>query len=247
LLQRRQRLERQDPRVLDAYQAEIITLSALQPRRQKLAAALQQIEQESRQWAHTRQQSIHWQQVIDHAATFRQLLGDHLEQLSCVERQAITRCLISKVVVTGEEVDVQFVRPFDATPQMARHLPHETEGTPGHFYRLRLAHFEVPLVARLGTPARSWLAYGWPMTGPTELDLRVPDQAKFVICNHTIEQDHRAVKRITRPMLEFKSFATPHATLAGIELMHMLKKRQLMIEEGGEGLTAAEQFYALAA
>jgi hypothetical protein len=27
----------------------------------------------------------------------------------------------------------------------------------------------------------------------------------------------------------------------------MIKKRQLVIEEGGEGLTAAEQFYALAA
>jgi hypothetical protein len=33
----------------------------------------------------------------------------------------------------------------------------------------------------------------------------------------------------------------------GIELMHILKKRQLMIEEEGEGLTAAEQFYSLAA
>jgi hypothetical protein len=85
------------------------------------------------------------------------------------------------------------------------------------------------------------------LTGPTELDLTVPDQAKFVICNHTIEQDHRGVKRVTRPMLGFKSFAAADATLVGIELMHMLKKRQLVIEEGGEGLTAAEQFYALAA
>jgi putative transposase len=65
--------------------------------------------------------------------------------------------------------------------------------------------------------------------------------------NNVVEQDHRAVKRITRLMLGFKSCATAHAPLVGIELMHMLKKRQLMIEEGGEGLTAAEQFYALAA
>ena len=85
------------------------------------------------------------------------------------------------------------------------------------------------------------------LTGPTELDLTVPDQAKFVICNHTIEQDHRAVKRIARPMLGFKSFAAAQDTLVGIELMHMLKKGQLVIEEGSEGLTAAEQFYALAA
>jgi hypothetical protein len=36
-------------------------------------------------------------------------------------------------------------------------------------------------------------------------------------------------------------------TLAGIELMHMIKKKQMMVEAGDKGLTAAEQFYALAA
>jgi len=65
-------------------------------------------------------------------------------------------------------------------------------------------------------------------------------QVKYL--NHIVEQDHRAVKRVTRPMLGFKSFAAAHATLVGIELMHMIKKRQLVIEEGGEGLTTAEQF-----
>lgn len=85
------------------------------------------------------------------------------------------------------------------------------------------------------------------LTGPTELDLTVPDQAKFVICNHTIEQDHRAVKRIARPMLGFKAFDAAQDTLVGIELMHMIKKRQLMVEAGDGGLTVAEQFYSLAA
>jgi hypothetical protein len=33
----------------------------------------------------------------------------------------------------------------------------------------------------------------------------------------------------------------------GIELRHMLKTRQLVIEERGEGLTAAAQFNTLAA
>jgi len=36
-------------------------------------------------------------------------------------------------------------------------------------------------------------------------------------------------------------------TLVGIELMHMIKKRQLVVEEGDEGRTAAELFYSLAA
>ena len=70
-------------------------------------------------------------------------------------------------------------------------------------------------------------------------------QVKYL--NNRVEQDHRGVKRVTRPMLGFTSCAAADATLVGIELMHMLKKRQLVIEEGGEGLTAAEQFYTLAA
>jgi hypothetical protein len=41
---------------------------------------------------------------------------------------------------------------------------------------------------------------------------------------------------------------TIHAprTLAGIELMHMLKKKQRVVEAGVEGLTVVEQFYTLA-
>jgi len=65
--------------------------------------------------------------------------------------------------------------------------------------------------------------------------------------HNIVEQDHRAVKRVTRPMLGFKAFEAARATLAGIELMHRRKKRQLIVEAGDEGLTAAEQFYSLAA
>jgi site-specific DNA recombinase len=151
LLQRRQRIERQDHRLLDAYQAEIINLQELQTRRQKLAAALHQITQESRQLAYTQQQSIHWQQVMDNTATFRQLLGENLTQLSFEERQAIAQCLIRQVIVTGEAVDIHFVLPFASTPQAVRRLSKEPEGTPGHFYRLRLAHFDgVEVVPTMG-------------------------------------------------------------------------------------------------
>jgi transposase-like protein len=65
--------------------------------------------------------------------------------------------------------------------------------------------------------------------------------------NNIGEQDHRGVKRIPWPMLGCKAFDAAHATLVGIALMHMIKKRQLVIEEGNEGRTAAELFYALAA
>jgi putative transposase len=76
----------------------------------------------------------------------------------------------------------------------------------------------------------------------TAIEIR---QIKYL--NNLVEQDHRAVKRITRPMLGFKSFAPAQNMLVGIELMHMIKKRQMRGKEGDEGHTAAEQFYSLAA
>lgn len=50
-------------------------------------------------------------------------------------------------------------------------------------------------------------------------------QVKYL--NNRIEQDHRFIKKITRPMTGFKSFDAAQATLAGIEVAHMIRKEQL--------------------
>ncbi len=64
--------------------------------------------------------------------------------------------------------------------------------------------------------------------------------------NNIIEQDHRFIKRLTRPMLGFKSLVTASITLAGIEVVRMLRKGQScninMLE-----LTLPERFRLLAA
>ena len=86
-----------------------------------------------------------------------------------------------------------------------------------------------------------------PSEGTTRRTARAIDIRQVKYLNNMVEQDHRGVKRVTRPMLGFKSFEAAQGTLVGIELMHMLKKGQLVGEEGAEGLTPAEQFYALAA
>ena len=64
--------------------------------------------------------------------------------------------------------------------------------------------------------------------------------------NNIVEQDHRAVKRLTHPMLGFKSFWAACCTIAGIEVMHAIRKGQLA-PAGDRPRTPAEQFYALAA
>jgi putative transposase len=61
--------------------------------------------------------------------------------------------------------------------------------------------------------------------------------------NNLIEQDHRAIKRIIRPMMGFKNFRCARIILSGIELMHMIRKGQM--KGAGVGRTVAAQFYAL--
>jgi putative transposase len=68
-------------------------------------------------------------------------------------------------------------------------------------------------------------------------------QVKYL--NNTVEQDHRAIKRVTRPMLNFKSFRSAGSVLAGIELMHIIRKGQFAFI-GADEMPFADQFYALA-
>lgn len=68
-------------------------------------------------------------------------------------------------------------------------------------------------------------------------------QAKYL--NNIIEQDHRAIKRIARPILGFKTNRCARILIAGIETTHMIRKGQLSFPKG-QAASAAAQFYSLA-
>ena len=61
--------------------------------------------------------------------------------------------------------------------------------------------------------------------------------------NNIVEQDHRGIKRIVKPMMGFKSFESAKDTLSGIELHRMLTKGQ---HKNPSNMAVFEQFYALA-
>ena len=63
--------------------------------------------------------------------------------------------------------------------------------------------------------------------------------------NNIVEQGHRAVKKITGPMLGFKSFWSARIIIGGIETMHMIRKGQMRCPAGSTA-SAANQFYRLA-
>ena len=68
-------------------------------------------------------------------------------------------------------------------------------------------------------------------------------QSKYL--NNIVEQDHRAVKRVTRPMLGFKNFRCARILIAGIETMPMIRKSPLG-DIKDRASSAANQFYSLA-
>ena len=67
-------------------------------------------------------------------------------------------------------------------------------------------------------------------------------QIKYL--NNSVEQDHRFIKRLTKPMMGFKAFHSASATLTGIELHHMLRKKQ---HAQSANQSIFQQFYTLAA
>jgi transposase-like protein len=74
---------------------------------------------------------------------------------------------------------------------------------------------------------------------PTPIKIR---QNKYL--NNIVEQDHRAVKRIIKPMMGFKDFHCARVILSGIEIVHMIRKGQMCND--GVVSTAADQFCSLA-
>jgi len=66
-------------------------------------------------------------------------------------------------------------------------------------------------------------------------------QSKYL--NNIVEQDHRFIKKITRPMLDFKTFHSAVATIAGIEVAHMIRKKQFPSND----TSPFKQFASLAA
>jgi len=68
-------------------------------------------------------------------------------------------------------------------------------------------------------------------------------QIKYL--NNVVEQDHRFIKKRTRPMLGFKSFNSAKITITGIENIRMIQKGQIV--GGNNKLSVFENFAILMA
>jgi len=122
--------------------------------------------------------------------------------------------------------DVNAAKAFFRKALKSHRMPYRVNIDKSGANKAALEHFNKP---------------GW-LTGERNFIL---SQAKYL--NNIVEQDHRHIKRITTPMGCFRKMHTASRTLAGIELMNMIKKKQLKFTKYiDQNLTPAEQFYRLA-
>jgi transposase-like protein len=73
-----------------------------------------------------------------------------------------------------------------------------------------------------------------------ETELR---QSKYL--NNMIEQDHRNIKRIVKPMMGFRTFNSARRTLRGVEAMNMIRKGQVQGIEPGSSVSQARFIEAI--
>jgi transposase-like protein len=112
------------------------------------------------------------------------------------------------------------------------------------FFRKAIRHHGEPEVVTIDKSGANTAALTTLNADKPEEETITVRQNKYL--NNLVEQDHRNIKRRIRPMLGFNSFRRAQTLLAGIELIHMIRKGQYQHPQS-EGLSPAEQFYLLAA
>jgi len=115
------RLERQDRRLVDAYQAEIISLDELSQRRQELALRRQGLLDQQRQQAKLQQQQHHAQQVLESLTAFCEHIRNRLEHLTFAEKQALLHLLIDRIIVGENTLEIHHVIPLQGDVNLGGH------------------------------------------------------------------------------------------------------------------------------
>lgn len=137
-----------------------------------------------------------------------------------------------------------YYRAVDKENQTVDFLPSPTQDT-----RAALAFFEKAIGSSEQPEKVNMDKSGVNLAGLEQFNQRFSEGNKIFIpqikyLNNLIEQDHRGIKRIIKPMLGFKSFVCAATTLTGIELYHVIRKGQHAIKGT---LASWQQFYALTA
>ena len=114
------RLAREEERLIDAYQTEIITLQELKERREKLAERRKALTDQHEQQARLRRQTAQAQEVVKDLRAFCERINTKIEEATFEEKQSILQLLIERVIVGEDTLEIRHVIPLGDPPRSSK-------------------------------------------------------------------------------------------------------------------------------
>src|SRR5262249_48862475 len=108
----RRRLDREAPRLLDAYQSEVIDLEELKERRPQLAGRRQALAAQRAQLARLRSERRAAQEVWADLKSFCGRVRGRLADATLAEKQPLVQLLIERVLVGEDTLEIRHVIPL---------------------------------------------------------------------------------------------------------------------------------------
>jgi site-specific DNA recombinase len=109
---RRAQIQRRIERLVDAYQAEALTLEELQTRRGQLETRFAELLREEQALDAETVQREHLQSLVTRIEDFRAAISQGLEHSDFAQRRSLVELLIDRVVVDGSDVEFRYVIPL---------------------------------------------------------------------------------------------------------------------------------------
>jgi len=110
------RLARTNCRLLDAYQAEAISLDELRERRAQLAEQRLALEQQQIQQQKLRSEQVRAQAVLADLSAFCQRIRGRLDDASFADKQAVLQLIIERIIVHESSLEIRHVIPLRNPP-----------------------------------------------------------------------------------------------------------------------------------
>jgi site-specific DNA recombinase len=113
---RLERFARAERRLLDAYQAEVISLAELAERRDQIVEQRRSLERQQEQQLRMRQQRLKAQEVLTSLSAFCDRIQTRLHEASFADKQAILQLVIERIIVGDGSLEIRHVIPLRSTP-----------------------------------------------------------------------------------------------------------------------------------
>jgi site-specific DNA recombinase len=110
------RLTREERRLVDAYQAEVISLTELSERRGHLEQRRRALIVQQEQAEHLRRERFRAQEVLASLTAFCERVGARLAEATFEEQQVLLNLLVERVVVGEHTLEVRHVIPLSHGP-----------------------------------------------------------------------------------------------------------------------------------